>query len=402
MDARYIGLIDSSFVDSLFSSTMNQQSDYDSLSNAALGRGIDRLQKNDYAGAIKEFKRSLALSPSSDYSSQTYDYMAQAYLKQNDIKNAINTYKQAITQDPSNDSAHLKLGTIYFNNSQFKESMNEYLQAVRINPASAQNRYALGESYMALGKNAEARAQFKTVTQISPRDATAYDALGQALRKLGSYDDAVTQFKKAISLDKKNADAYLDLGYTYADMNHLDDAAKQADMLDKLDKQKSLKLQDYIKQVSDPKITMVFSSTGFPLIAGSGTVVSTMDSQLMTPYASKDYSLTFMFDKDMNPSSVQNPYNWQISRATSQTPGGAYNWGLPTPSTEISLPSMPYKVIYDQTSRMAEITFRISQNELGNGTLDPSRIVFKFSGVDASGKAMDRTADEYSGVSKIV
>ena len=46
--------------------------------------------------------------------------------------------------------------------------------------------------------------------------------------------------------------------------------------------------------------------------------------------------------------------------------------------------------------------FRINQNSDASATLDPSHIMFQFSGKDASGNSMDHSADQYSGVSKIV
>jgi hypothetical protein len=44
----------------------------------------------------------------------------------------------------------------------------------------------------------------------------------------------------------------------------------------------------------------------------------------------------------------------------------------------------------------------ISQNDAGNATIDPQHIVFKFAGKDAYGKAMDLSADQFSGFSSIV
>jgi len=395
-------LISSANINNLFASTNFKLADYDNLSSRALGRGIDRYLKKDYEGAVKEFKRSIAYSPYSDYSAKSYEYLATAYLNQNKVTDAIATYKQAIKLNPSNDSAHLSLGNIYFRDSRFQEAEAEYSLAVRINPASASNRFALGMAHLATEKYSQAGAQFKRVTQITPRDANGYDALGQALRKLEQYDDAVIQFKKAITLDKNNADAHLDLGYTYADMKKIDEAQQQADLLKEIDSEKANSLRDYIQQASDPKFFTVFSTSGFPLSAGRGTVVSTLDDVLKIPGASKDFSISVMFSKDMDPSSVQNPWNWQIRKATIQDPGGAYNLGLAVPATEVATPSAPYKVTYDAGARLAEVTFRITQNSLGLGTIDPSHLVFKFNGVDAYSKAMDPAADEYSGVSKII
>jgi tetratricopeptide (TPR) repeat protein len=397
-----IGTSSSTIVDGFFSATASQQSQLDSLSNGALSKGIDLYTNKDYDGAVREFKRSIALSPLSEYSDKAYEYMAGAYLNLNKVNDAISTYKQMLSRNPSDDAAHLSLGNIYFRNKQYKEAEQEYSLAVRINPGAATNQYALGMTYMVTGRFSEAEERFRKVTQLTPHDPNAYDALGQALRSLGRYDDAIVQFKKEIALDKKSSDGYLGLGYAYADMKRMDEARQQADQLAQIDKQKAGDLQEYIAEAADPGFSSVLSINGFPLSAGRGTQVSTLDNDLTTPNASKSFTLMFMFSKEMDASSVQNPNNWQISRAAGKYPGGAYNLGLPAPSMEVSLPSGPMLVKYDDGAHTAEVTFRITQNSTADGTIDPSHIVFRFMGKDAYGNAMDPAEDEYSGVSKIV
>jgi hypothetical protein len=104
----------------------------------------------------------------------------------------------------------------------------------------------------------------------------------------------------------------------------------------------------------------------------------------------------------MDASKVRSLSNWSITRAYGITPGGDYNWGLPLASTEVTISSIPLSVLYDEDSQTAEVKFRVTQNASGDGTLDPSHLVFAFHGLDAYGKAMDAAADQYSGMSMIV
>lgn len=399
---RTLGISGSGIANSLFSSTGSSSSQFDYLANRALSNGIDNFTKKDYPGAVREFKRSIALSPGSAYADKAYEYMASAYINQNNTADAIKIYKQMIGRDPSNDSTHLSLGNIYFRAGKYKEAEAEYSMAVRVNPSSASNRYALGQTYNVTERYREAEKQFRLVTQITPADPVAYDALGQALRSQQKYAEAEMQFKKSVALDKKYADGYLGLGYTYADMKLPDKAQAQLDKLLALDKGRAAYLKDYIAKAADPEISMVFSTGGLPLSAGKGTSVSTIDDALLEPDASKTFTVTFMFSKEMDPSSVQNPNNWLISRATGSLPGGRYNMGLPLPSTEVLPPSKPVSVKYNESARMAELSVTLTQNSRANGTIDLSHLVFKFIGKDASGNSMDPSADEYSSVSKIV
>jgi hypothetical protein len=104
----------------------------------------------------------------------------------------------------------------------------------------------------------------------------------------------------------------------------------------------------------------------------------------------------------MDPSSVANPFNWNIKRAPGGNSWGGYNWNLPLPATDAAIPLQPIGIVYHQDLLTADVTFRISQNEAGNATIDPSHVMFRFSGKDAYGNAMDWSADEYSGISLVV
>ncbi len=59
-------------------------------------------------------------------------------------------------------------------------------------------------------------------------------------------------------------------------------------------------------------------------------------------------------------------------------------------------------VVYDPSSLTAKVTFSITQNATGNGTIDLSHLVFTFKGTDEYGNVMDTAADEYNRISKIV
>jgi hypothetical protein len=72
-------------------------------------------------------------------------------------------------------------------------------------------------------------------------------------------------------------------------------------------------------QVSDPKLSAVYTMDGFIPSFGPGTKVSSLDSDLSTPDSSKEFTMEFVFSKDMDKISVENPFNWQISRQQERT-----------------------------------------------------------------------------------
>jgi len=394
-----IGTVESGTIDLLFSATSPQQDQYDALANNALSRGIDFYQQGNYEGAVKEFQRSIGLSPHSSYSQDAYDYMVQSLLKLSRTDDAIKAYRQAIKLDPTNDSYHVNLGNIYFSLGRYDDAKSQYSEAVKLDPTSTLNWYSLGQAYMQTGNYAGAEQAFKTVNAYSPGEATF--ALGQIYRLMGRYDDAVAELKSAISADKDFGYAYFELGSVYADWKEFEKAQEQVSILSSIDQSLALELGSYIYQQKSPQMLAAYS-TDFISTGGPGTEVSDLDPSLAEPNASKYFTMHFIFSKAMDASTIASPAYWRITRANGQNPGGLYNWGLPLAPTEVCLSPIPVSVVYHQDSQTADVIFEITQNASGDGTLDPSHLVFKFQGLDVYGEAMDPAADEHSGLSMIV
>jgi tetratricopeptide (TPR) repeat protein len=394
-------MISTAQIDSLFSAIPTSQKQYDSLSNSALSRGIDRYTSEDYDGAVTEFRRAIGLSSFTDNSAKAYDYMARAYLLDGNTAAAIKTYQEAIKSYPARDTFHISLGDIYYKQGQLTEAEAEYKAAIHLDSESTDSRYGLGQVYLNSEKVSEAEVQFKKVVSLSPGSSIGYYGLGQTYRKMGEYGDALTLLDKAVSLDRNFDDGFLEQGYTYADMGDMDNAYGVVHTLS--DKGSSLAgtLRNYIYENSAPQISVAYSTNGFNASLGPGTLLESLDSSLSEIRASKAFTMSFSFTKKMDPITVQNPFNWGISRAVGTNVGGAYNWGMPASATDVVFPSLPDNVVYDPETFSADVTFKITQNGEGNGTIDPSHMMFRFYGKDAYGKAMDLAADEYSGISKI-
>jgi tetratricopeptide (TPR) repeat protein len=393
-----VNTIGSDLIDPVFSANLNQQDSLDALSNSALSRGINFYQQGNYDAAVKEFQRSIALSPNSSYTQDSYDYMVQSLLNLNRTDDAIKAYKQAIKNDPTNDSYHVNLGNIYFSVNRYDDAAAEYKQAVRIDSTSALNWYSLGQAYNQVGNYAGAEEAFKKIQGQSPLDAAF--GLGQTYHRMGRYDDAVFELKSAIALNENFGYAYYELGRVYTDQKKFDKAQEQSLKLSSIDQSLASQLNSYVNQNESPQLLAAYSMD-FRSTNGPRTKVSDLDPSLAVPNSSKDFTMHFVFSKPMDASTVTSPAYWSIARAYGQTRGGDYNWGLQLPPTEVTTPT-PVSVVYDQNSQTADVKFQVTQNASGNGTLDPSHLVFAFQGLDAYGKAMDPAADQYSGISMIV
>ena len=386
--------------DSLFVSALQQQASLEQLAGNALNTGITAYQQGDYEKAIIAFRNAIGLAPQSANAVDTANYVASSYLKLGDTYNAAKAYEQAISLNPSRDDTHIKLGNLYFSEENFQAAEAQYFKAAKLNPDPV-NLYSLGQAYIKTGRYNDAEDQFSKIQRLAPQAVNGPYGLGLNLSAQGRYDEAVAMFQDAIDLDDEFYDAYVELGYAYADMGEMDMAQKVFEQLEEPRPDLADILSRYMYKVDTPKFTFVHADGAFPYLQPPGTEVSSFDSYLSTANASKNFKMTFQFDKEMDRESVENLYNWNISRSTSSGPAEFYNFGMTVPETEIKLSSTPEYVYYDADRLTATVYFEITQNATADGTLDPSHIVFKFSGEDKYGLKMDPDADEFSGFSRV-
>ena len=389
-------------LEAMFSALAVNQARLSSLAQNALSTGADLALKGDYAGAERQFKRAVGLDPSSSNAAKAFDLLATVYIEQNKTEDAIKAYKASISMVPSDDNAHVKLGNIYFDQKQYADAKKEYKAAVNINPTSSTNRYSLGQVYLATGRNQEAENIFKQVISIDPTQYAGYYSLGQTYSKEGRFTEAIAQFHKVLGMKHDFYTAYVDLGSAYADQGNMNDAREQLSILAEKAPDKASILSAYLEKVTKPKIISAYSTDGFLSTVGPGTSVTTLSPQLSSPDTSWVFSMVFIFNKEMDASSVQDVNNWSILKSTSDQPGGAYNWGLERPSTDAALSPIPLSVIYNDEYNTATVSFLIKQNSTSNATIDPSHIVFSFRGKDVYGNTIDPSADQYSGISLVV
>jgi tetratricopeptide (TPR) repeat protein len=388
-------------IDYLFASAVPSSALYDSLSSSALGRGIDKYTDGNYTGAIREFRRSIALSPYSDYAEQSYEYLVNTLTKNGQTAEAITACRQAIRTFPSADGMNLGLGNLLYSRGKYAEATKQYKEAVTKNPAASQNVYSLGQGYLALGRYTDAEAQFKRAIQIAPKDSGGYYALGMTYRKMGRLAEAQEQLEKAVSIRNDFAEAHFELGMVYAEQQQTDKANTELAILKEEEStQNYTELSAKIYATIKPRISSVHA-TELYLGFSAGTKASSLDSSLAAPGATKNFTVNFVFSKLMDPTSVGRMSNWSITRSTETRTGGLYNWGIAS-EKDVKVTSTPVCILYDPTTLTAKVTFSITQNAFGNGTIDLSHLVFKFRGTDRYGNAMNTSADEYSGISEIV
>ena len=385
----------------LLAALVQQQNGLENLSNQFLQTGIDQYLNKKYEEAAKSFEAAIAIDPQSSYSGVTTQHLVQTYLKLEDTDKAIETYEKALDRNPSNADLHSAAAQLYYSEERYDESAQHYRSAMELVP-SATNRYSYGEALLKVGNYSESEIQFNQVKRLDPKSYAGDYGLGKMYAQSGDYDSAIKHFEAALELSPEFYDAYAEIGYAYADTGQIENAREVAAELEEQDEDLSKMLGYYIDEKEPPRIAFAQAQSSFPYRMSKGYQVSAIDAYLENAGAELSMTMKFTFTKEMEPQSIENRFNWNISRASSSNIAETYNFGDEIPSTEISLDSYPDYVIYDKDTLTATIGFAVRQNDTADGTIDPSHIVFQFNGEDVYGVAMDENADAYSGFSRTI
>jgi len=359
-----------------------------------LSAGLTHFQKGNYKAAAGSLRLATAYSPGN---TDAYNYLAKAYAKLGKPKEAIAAYKNSLDVDKTQSSVYVDLASVHIDQKNYAEAEKVLIKGSQVDPTNSLPVYTLGLLRLNnLNKPAEAAEAFRKTIRLAPNDANGYYALGAALNKEGHYTQALEPLKKALSLDRNNAAAMYELGNAYAELNRPDDAKAMISKLKGLKTSAASTMASNLEvAISNPKITGVNldKSTFNPALPASSLLA--LDPMFVEPSTSKLFSVTFSFDSEMDINSVSNIANWTIERAKG---GGAglYDNGLYKP-TDRGGTVIATKVTYNPVTREATVYFPISQNSDGDGTIDAGHLTFAFKGVDANGKAMDASADQYNG-----
>lgn len=383
--------------DALASANSNSQSQRAQMAQYAIQKAAGYLQKNKNDEALKEFKKALAFDPQNE---TAHTYIGKIYQGQGKINEAIREFKSVVQNNSTSVTARNNLGNAYLQAKQYANAEKEFKTAARMDPINPLADYTLGIMYSQTDRFSEAEAQFNKVAKVSPKDGNVFYALGSLLNKTGRSEEAVKNLEKALTLKKDFASANFELGSAYANTGNIDKAQEQLSIL----RTKDTALANDLSFILE-KPKMLFMDAGnhknFNQLLGPRTPLWMLDPALMNANASSKITVAIQFSNKMDVASITNPANWEISRARSAE--GGFYFTSPN-SDEVNIPKRPFSVTYNPTTGQANVTFTVTQNAAidfasGNkgATIDPSHLVFKFSGKDASGRQMDTTGDQIDG-----
>jgi tetratricopeptide (TPR) repeat protein len=187
------------------------------LADLYLNQGNERLDKEDFQGAIADYNKAIELDPNFAlaYSSRGYAY---DNLKQ--WQKAIADYNQAIKLDPNSVAAYYNRGVFYGNLKQWQKAIADYNQAIKLDPNFALAYNNRGVVYYNLKQWQKALADYNQAIELDPNYALAYSSRGVVYSNLKQWQKALADYNQAIKLDPNLADAYIKRGWAYVNLNH--------------------------------------------------------------------------------------------------------------------------------------------------------------------------------------
>jgi tetratricopeptide (TPR) repeat protein len=208
------------------------------------------MKQGDYAHAVEEFKKVLALDPTlveaevnlglAYQSLLQYDLavrhltkglrarpnllgptviVGMDYVKLGAPEKAIPFLQHALKLDPSNREAHQALAACYLGQESFRSAATEFREIALLDSDKSEAWFTLGHQYLDLA----ARLAFRGA-HLYRESAWGHRFLGDLLFERARWDDAVKEYQKALTAEPRQPGLHTSLGQTYLHAQKLEDA----------------------------------------------------------------------------------------------------------------------------------------------------------------------------------
>ena len=175
-------------------------------------RGVAAEERNDWNGALAEFRRVLALDPPEPKGSTVrYDLaLAEAHLGRDDV--AAQLLEDALHRDPRFAAAAANLVAIHLRRGDVAAARAAADRLAAMAPEAAAAHYARGLTALRAGDLATARSDFRVLVDADPTYAVAHYDLALVELRAGRDDAARTELEHALALSPGYARARFALG----------------------------------------------------------------------------------------------------------------------------------------------------------------------------------------------
>lgn len=190
-------------------------------------RGGMYLSKNEYAKALADADKAVALSP--NYAN-ALKMRGTINFAKGDMDAAIASLQAAEQQLPDDDGIHVDLGNAWRSKGDHAKAMAEYDKAIAMRPTPL-GFAGRALNHLAAGENDAAVADFSEAIRLKPDYAAAYLNRANAYIAGGKLDLAVADFNQALKLRPGDAGALAGRAGVLARLGHADQAATEYDAM---------------------------------------------------------------------------------------------------------------------------------------------------------------------------
>ncbi|MBI3724230.1 tetratricopeptide repeat protein, partial [bacterium] len=186
---------------------------------ALLNRGMSRMQRADYEGAIADFTKALELDPKS---ATAWSDRGAARVLAKDNAGALGDCARAIELDPKLATAWSNRAYVRSREGDYDGAISDATRAIELDPKSSRTWYHRGCARRHKQDHAGANADLTRALELDPRHLDSWVERGLARLDQGDIEGALADENRAIELDPRSAEGgYLARGIASLRKGHI-------------------------------------------------------------------------------------------------------------------------------------------------------------------------------------
>jgi tetratricopeptide (TPR) repeat protein len=172
---------------------------------ARLLLGTTRLNASDFAGALEDLTKAVALNPKLP---DLYSFYGVALMRTGDTKGASEAFRRELASNPNDFTSNLQLGSLLKMDENYDEALPYLRRALQVRPGDIGVRYQLASIAFGRDEVEQARAQLEGIVREAPNFTEAHVTLATVYYRLklkadGDRERAVVQKLNAEAQDKQ-------------------------------------------------------------------------------------------------------------------------------------------------------------------------------------------------------
>ncbi len=188
-------------------------------------RGVARIRLGQYAEAVRDLERALALDP---FESHACIWLWSLYADVlRDPAKAEALLEEATRRDPGSWALGLQRANVHGERGEYREALEAIEHVLDARPGFVQGRSQRALYRYRLGDVEGALADWQEAVRAEPRQVRAHLGIAWVLRDLGRLDEAEREARLAVELDPTFWGARDDLGNVLADRGRLEEAERE-------------------------------------------------------------------------------------------------------------------------------------------------------------------------------